>query len=412
MKLLEYKGKQLLKEVGIKTPPSIVTNNKSYINLSYHKEKYKEFFLDQKKVVIKAQVIANKRKKKGLVVESDNYKESLKLIDQLYNKEFNNVLIDTLLIEKKLQVKEEYFLSIIYDTLSRGPLIIFSKDGGIDVESVLKKKKYVAVPVSPLKGLRNFEARKIAKSAGFKKKEVFQISSFIKKAYNCFEKFDCKICEINPIIKTAEGMLFAGDTKITIDENAVSRNHVFNDVTDIEDQSFLNERELEARRIDYHDHRGVAGKTYMDLDGDVAILASGGGASLACMDAFIEAGGKPANYAEYSGNPPREKVRKLTKLSLSKPDLKGCLVIGGTANFTDIFETLSGFIEGLKSIEPKPKYPIVIRRAGPNDKKAFSMISHFAQKEGYNITLFDEKTPMTKASRIMVEKVKNKRKWE
>jgi len=413
MKLLEYKGKELLKKAGIKTPPSIITNNKSYINLSYHKERYKEFFFDHKNVIIKAQVISGSRKKNKLIAESSDYSKSLKLIDNLYKTEYNNQLINTLLIEKKLKVKEEYFLSILYDTKARKPMIIFSRQGGIDVEDALKKKKHIITYVSLVEGLNDYEARKTAKVAGFKKSEVLQLATFIKKAYNCFEKYDCKMLEINPIIRTPEGVLYAGDAKITIDDNTVARQNIFRNVTDIEDETFLDKRELEARRIDYHNHRGVAGKTYIDLEGDIAILASGGGASLTCMDAVIEVGGKPANYTEYSGNPPREKVRQLTKITLSKPNLNGCLVIGGTANFTDIFETLSGFVEGLQSINPRPEYPVIIRRAGPNDKKAFDMIREFADKEGFDITLFGEETPMTKAARIMVEKVNEyKKKWE
>ncbi|RME31631.1 hypothetical protein D6789_02105, partial [Candidatus Woesearchaeota archaeon] len=181
----------------------------------------------------------------------------------------------------------------------------------------------------------------------------------------------------------------------------------FHDVTDIEDRSVLSERALEARKIDYHDHRGVAGKTFVELDGDIAVLASGGGASLTCMDALIEAGGKPANYTEYSGNPSSEKVRRLTEITLSKPGLRGCFVVGGTANFTDIYETLKGFAEGLRNTKPKPAYPIVVRRAGPRDKEAFAMLAEL-EKEGFDITVLGEETPMTKAARIMVEKINGK----
>ncbi len=404
MKLLEYKGKELLKSCCIRVPPSITTDNKSYINLSYHKEKYKDFFLDQKKVFIKSQIIQNNRKKKGLIVESDNYESSLVIIDELYKREFNGERINTLLIEKKLEIVNEYFLSIFYDTSVRKPLILFSKKGGVDVD--LSDKSIVKEYISSINGLYDYQARDIAKKSGFEKNKLIQISSFIKKAYGCFEKYDCKNLEINPIIETPEGLLYAGDAKIIIDDNAIFRQDVFNHVTEIEDKTLFNERELEAKKIDYNDYRGVAGKSYVDLDGDIAVLASGGGASLTCMDALIEAGGKPANYAEYSGNPSKEKVKKLTKIALSKPNLKGCIVIGGRANFTDVFETLSGFIEGLDEIKPKPEYPIVIRRAGPNDKKAFEMIKEFAKKNKFDITLFDESMSMTLASKTIVEKVK------
>ncbi len=122
------------------------------------------------------------------------------------------------------------------------------------------------------------------------------------------------------------------------------------------------------------------------------------------MDALIETGGRPANYTEYSGNPSREKVHQLTRITLSKPGLNGCLVIGGTANFTDIYETLAGFVDGLRD-SGNPTYPIVIRRGGPRDKEAFEMLRTVAEKEGYDMTCYGEEMPMTKAVSIMVEKV-------
>ncbi len=404
MKLLEYKGKELLKKAGIKIPPGLVVDNKSYINLSFHKEKYKEFFYEYKKVIIKAQILSGKRKINGLIVDSDNYEISLKLIDGLYQKKLNGYLINTLLIEKKLDIKEEYFLSIKYDTRTRQPMIIFSKYGGIDIEDTIKNKKPIIKQISIAKGLDFFKAREIAKEAGFEKEEIIKIGNFIKKAYECFYEFDCRILEINPIIKTKDDILYAGDAKLEIDNNAIIRHELFSDLTELEDKSTLSTRELNARLIDINDYRGVAGKTFFDLDGDIAILASGGGASLMCMDVLQDSGGRAANYAEYSGNPPKEKVKKLTEITLSKPGLNGCLVVGAMANFTDIYETLSGFMDGLQNVNPKPRYPIVIRRAGPNDAKAFEMIKDIAKKEDYNITLFDANTSITKAVHAIIQK--------
>lgn len=403
MKLPEHKGKELLKTAGIKSPPHILTNNKSYINLSYHKECYKEFFMDHQNVVIKAQVIATGRKKSGLIAQSANYEESLKIIDDIYKKTVNNVPIDTLLIEKKLDVSEEYFLAILYDTDSRSPVVLFSKTGGVDVVELTKTGSIIRVPLSALEGLNDYQARDIAKQAGFTGTAMLQLALFLKKAYDCFERYDCTSLEINPIIKTASGQLFAGDAKIVIDDNAVARHDLFSDVTDIEEKTVLSEREREARKIDYHDHRGVAGKTFIDMDGDIAVLASGGGASLTAMDALIQAGGNPANYTEYSGNPPREKVKRLAEITLGKPGLNGCLVIGGKANFTDIFETLSGFAEVLEKI--KPSYPIIIRRAGQRDKEAFTHLRTIADRHGLNLTLFGDETPMATAARFAAQKI-------
>ena len=121
------------------------------------------------------------------------------------------------------------------------------------------------------------------------------------------------------------------------------------------------------------------------------------------MDSLEENGGNAANYTEYSGNPPREKVEKLTKIALSKKGLSGCLVSGAVANFTDIYETLGGFADGLKQVKPKPDYPIVIRRGGPRQKEAYRMLRALAKKEGFDIHLFGGETPISVASLKMVE---------
>lgn len=406
MKLLEYRGKQLLKNVGIRIPPSIVTNNKSYINLRYHKNIFQEFFYEHKAVFIKAQIPYGYRKKHGLIKDSGNYREALEIIDDIYNKDFMNQPISTLLIEKKLDIAEEYYVAVIYDTESRQPTIIFSTQGGIDIEDVLSHKEPYIYYVSILDGLHDYQAREIAINAGISGRDIFAVSKFIELVYKCFIQYDCKALEINPIIKAQSGLLFAGDAKITIDDNSISRNDIFADITTFEDRRLLTKMEADARRIDLRDYRGVAGKSFKELNGDIAILASGGGVSLTCMDALIQAGGQPANYTEYSGNPPREKVMKLTKITLSKNGLNGCLVIGGTANFTDVFETLSGFADGLLKLSSGiPDFPIVIRRAGPNADKAFEMLKIFAKKHKVNLFIYGEETPMTEAVKIMVEKV-------
>ena len=396
MKLLEHKGKELLAKSGITIPKSILVNNKTYANLSYGKEKYRQFFDEEKNVVVKAQVLGGSRKKAGVIFIATDYEKSLKQIEELYAKKYNNAIIDTLLIEEKLEIEKEYFLSILYDTWHRRPMILFSQSGGIEIESNDDK-------------ITKFYPAKVAKLT---KQEALEITDnqdladFLMKSYQAFIDFDCSHLEINPIILTPAGALYAGDAKLTIDDGAVPRQEILSDVADSDEKTRYSPREIEARKIDLEDHRGVAGKTFVDLDGDIAVLASGGGASLTCMDALIEAGGAPANYTEYSGNPPREKVAKLTKLTLEREGLNGCLVIGGTANFTDIFETLSGFVDGLKSLPQLPKYPIVIRRAGPRDKEAFVMLKNFAASNSLDVTLFGEETPMSYAAKTMAEKVK------
>ena len=161
-------------------------------------------------------------------------------------------------------------------------------------------------------------------------------------------------------------------------------------------------REIAARKIDENDHRGVAGKTYMDLDGDIGIMTSGGGATMTLMDALQHYGLHPANYTEYSGNPPQEKVEALARIVLSIPNLKALLVAGVVANFTDIHATLQGLITVLRDV--RPTYPIIIRRAGPNDELAKAAIQTL-KEEGLDITYYDETTSLTKVVAHLKERL-------
>ena len=139
------------------------------------------------------------------------------------------------------------------------------------------------------------------------------------------------------------------------------------------------------------------------MDGNIAVLFSGGGASIANMDALLKTGLRPANYTEYSGNPPREKVYQLTKIVLSKPGLKGLWIAGGVANFTNIAETFNGITDALDEI--KPKFPIVVRRAGPHEDEGMRLMRECADRNNLNIKLFGKETSMSATAQILADMV-------
>jgi citryl-CoA synthetase large subunit len=149
-------------------------------------------------------------------------------------------------------------------------------------------------------------------------------------------------------------------------------------------------------------YRGTAGK-YIELDGDIAVLFSGGGASIANMDALRNVGLTAANYTEYSGNPPREKVAALTKIVLSKPGLRGLWIAGGVANFTNVAETFQGIIDVLDAV--KPHYPIVIRRAGPHDVEGMRAMEECAKRNTLHMQLFGKETPMSVTAQALKEMI-------
>ncbi|EKD90834.1 MAG: citryl-CoA synthetase large subunit [uncultured bacterium] len=374
MILFEFEGKKLLADAGIKVPASQLFNQSSELRAL------------QYPVVLKAQVLSGKRADAGGIVVCDEISNFKFQISNLLGKIINKEKVEKVLVEEKVEIEKEYYLSLSYDTDSRSPILTFSEAGGTGIE----EKEVQVYPVDPLS----------LKCAVAHPNDITEI---VNKLVKLFFEQDMLLLEINPLVKTKDGWI-ALDAKIKLDDTAIGRHEAWKDYPPRSVAGYTpTKNEIEAKKIDENDYRGVAGSTYFDFDGDIAILASGGGASITAMDALLNAGGKPANFTEYSGNPPREKVEKLTKIVLDKPNLNGLWIVGALANFTDIYETLSGIIDALKKIEPNPKYPIVIRRAGPRDDEAFEMLKKVKE---FDLHLYGEDTSIPASAEIIVKLAK------
>jgi len=395
MNLYEFEGKELFKKESIPVPTGkIVTSFVEIKNFDFP-------------LVAKAQTLSGQRGKSGLIIPCKNSEELKKAIKELLSRRVEGTPIEKVLVERYLVNKNgEYFLSITYDTSTRTPVAIVSKKGGIDVEKTSNEEGVISKrEINPIIGLQPWMARQILADAGFKGIHFLSLTKILIGLWRVFEKYDARLVEINPLVETEDEEFFAVDSKIILDDDADFRQTQL----DLPPRSVLGKKptksEMDAQNIDKNDHRGSAGSTYMELDGDIAVIAAGGGGSLVNMDALVSLGGKPANYTEHSGNPPREKVKRLTEVILSKKGLNGCWFVGATANFTDIYETLSGFVEGLRTIKPKPKYPIVIRRSGPRYEEAFEMLRKANKAEGFDFHVFGAETPMTSTAKTIVDLV-------
>ncbi len=334
---------------------------------------------------LKTQTLSGKRAEAGGIVSVKDKEESVKgEVEKLFRKTINGEKVEKVLIEEMVDYDKEYYLSFSYSTKIRGPVLTFGK-GGTGVEEK-------SADIYHLDILKGYNGENVPE----------ELVETVKKLWEVFTKYDCELAEINPLVITKKGKVYALDAKVILDDDADFRREIQFTERNLFGRPST-DAEIEARKIDEKDHKGTAGSVYWDLDGDIAVIAAGGGGSIVNMDALLAFGGKPANYTEYSGNPPGEKLKKLTQIVLSKKGLKGCWFVGGTANFTDIYETLMGFVEGLREIKPKPVYPIVIRRGGPRDKEAFEALRRIAKEEGFNFHIFGKETPMTSTAKIMVD---------
>ena len=344
-------------------------------------------------IVAKVQVLSGGRGKGGGVKICTNEKILSAFCKDMLGSEFAGEQVRFIQLSEKAEIEEENYISITYDTVLKVPFMLFAKAGGMDIERVKKANPdaIVRVDIDPFSGPGKGEL--LTKGIP---------EDFALRLWDVFARYDCRLVEVNPLAKVQKEYM-AIDAKVILDDAGLVRHKDLDVLQKGVAGAIPGERELLAKQIDAEDYRGSAGSKFIEFEGDIAVLASGGGASLLVMDALFDAQGVPANYTEYSGNPPREKVEKLTKIVLSREGLSGCLVAGAVANFTDIFETLSGFADGLKQIKPKPNYPIVIRRGGPRQKEAYEMVEKFAKKEGFDIHLFGPETPISVAAKKIVE---------
>lgn len=351
MNLLEYEGKKFFKRYGIPVPQGMVISR--VVTMPKFPGPY----------AVKAQVSFGDRARVGGILFADDKREAKNAVVGLLAKTLRGERVKKVLVEQKILATAEYYASFSYSTDHRAPVLALTSIGGTGT------KKAHLFPVDVIGGLQPFFVRSALTHAGIPFADVGGLMPIVKSLWNCFIGEFALLAEINPLMKTADGKFVAVDAKVILDDEKIKPGE----------------------------------RRFINMDGDIAILASGGGASLLNIDALLKYGGRPANYTEYSGNPPKEVVRDLTKRVLAREGLKGLWVIGGTANFTDIYETMVGFIEGLREVKPKPTFPIVIRRDGPRQKEAFAMLRDVAKKVGFRFTLFDGKTSMAESAKRIVQ---------
>ena len=380
MNLYEFEGKNLFAKHGIATPKGVVVWRGDDVKIKYQE-------LGISSVVVKAQILAGKRGKNNGIKFCANSEEVEVAVAELFSVNIKGQYVEAVLIEEKLDIAEEHYISITYDTITKQPVLIYSIAGGMDIEDVVEEKI--------TKKLLDIRDENIALDL-----------PGAEKLWQCFMQEDARVAEINPLIKTKDGQWVAADAKIALDDDAFYRHEEWNSLAPRTMMGRLpTERELSAKKIDEGEayYRGTAGK-YIEMDGDVSVILNGGGASIANMDALIGVGLKPANYTEYSGNPPREKVYALAKVVLSKPGIRCLCMAGVVANFTNIKETFLGIIDALDEI--KPTYPIVVRRDGTESAEAFTLLAECAERNHLNIKMFKKEIGMSATAQILADMVK------
>jgi len=272
--------------------------------------------------------------------------------------------------------------------------VLIASCGGIEVESNWDRVKKLTVDVGSALSSENLQ--KLAKEAGFSGTTAEKVADFAGKLFACFDNEDAQYLEVNPLVaRQSDGELIALDAVTLLDGDAKYRHPDWNFPFAAEFGRAYTKNESEVMGVDSKIKGSVK---FIEIPGgDTAMLPAGGGASVYYSDAVVARGGKLANYAEYSGDPPDWAVEVLTEKVCALPGIKNIIVGGAIANFTDVKKTFGGIIAGFRKAQAEGKLngvKIWVRRGGPREKEGLDAMRAL-RDEGFDIHVFDRHTPLT-----------------
>ena len=316
MNIHEYQAKALFRQYGVKTLDGILASNPNEA-ANACKE------LGGKIWVVKAQVHAGGRGKGGGIVLCRSVDEVYEATDNMIGSRLvtpqtttEGVVVNKVYVEEGCNITKELYLGIVLDREKEMPVIMASKEGGIEIEEVASKdpEKILKIHVDPVTGLGNWQAREIAFGLGLEDKQVRSCVRFMKNLYDLFVGLDCSIVEINPLVITTDNDIVALDAKINFDSSALFRH------TDIEQLRDTKEEEpLEVRATE-------VGLNYIKLDGEIGCMVNGAGLAMATMDIIKLHGGEPANFLDVGGGANSEQVAEGFRIILSDSGVKAIFV--------------------------------------------------------------------------------------
>lgn len=410
MKLYEYETYDtIFKKYGVPTP--------RYLVVQHPGQNVSDFVEQNGEVVIKSQVLVGKRGKAGAVKFASNGDEANEHVKALMETEVYGERPVSVIIQDKAQIVKELYVSFTYSSRPRRPVFVISLEGGMDVEAQ-DPSKIFTFEINPLEGLFPYKVREYLTQVGFENKtELRQLSEVIANMYKGFWNSESRLLEVNPLIiasdkvNPAKRRILAIDAVTVIDDDArIAPSKIYTARGAMGRP--LTERESSAHLIDRDDHRGKAG-SYVELDGDIGMMTFGGGGSTITAETVFALGLKPANLTDIGGNPPAEKMNRISKIILSKPGLKAMLVCGGTASNTRIDVTLGeGLVSAIEEMKKDGTFPEglvwVVRRSGPEYEKGLKMLNECFVRNNIEGVIYDSELPLTEAPEKLYEILKSK----
>ena len=389
MNLHEYQGKKILAEHGVNVQRGYVISDKNDtldIANKLIKETGTGWF------VVKAQIHAGGRGKGGGVKLAKSLNELENIVSDILGmylvtpqtpkdgKLVNQVLITEDVYYPGESENQEFYISLLLNRSTSKIMIMYSTEGGVDIESVAEKTPNLIFyeEVDPSLGLMPNQARKVAFNLGLHGNAYKNMIKFISSLYLAYVNCDASLLEINPVLKTSDNKIIAVDAKMVLDDNSLFRHKEYKD---LRDESEENPVETQARAV---------GLNYVDLDGNIGCMVNGAGLAMATMDLIKQSGGEPANFLDVGGTADADRVEVAFNLILQDPKVKAVLVniFGGIVRCDRV---ANGIVQAYKNIKDKIKVPIIVRLEGTNAEEAKDIIDNsglkiFSASSFFNVT--------------------------
>ena len=353
MKIHEYQGKEILRKYNVALP-------KGQVAFSVDEAVSAAQSIGGGVWVVKAQIHAGGRGKGGGVKLARNLDEVRQRAGEILGMTLvthqtgpEGKVVKRLLIEQGMNIEKEMYVGITLDRAQSRNVVMVSTEGGVEIEKVAAEtpEKILKAAVDPGIGLQNFQARQLCFGLGLKGDAFKNGVKFLMALYKAYEATDASLAEINPLVITKEGEVFALDAKMNFDDNALDRQPEIREMRDIDEEDPL---EVEATKSNLN---------YIKLDGNVGCMVNGAGLAMATMDIIKLAGGMPANFLDVGGGASAQTVEAGFRIILKDPHVKAVLIniFGGIVRCDRV---ATGVVEAAKKVDMH--IPIVIRLAGTN----------------------------------------------
>ena len=350
MNFEEHAAKPLLQAAGIAVPGS---------RLARSADEARAAAAELGPVVVKAQVPTGKRGKAGGIRTADTAEEAAAAAEGILGMDIAGHRVESVLVEERAAIAAEYYAAVLNDAASKGPLVMFSSEGGMDVEEVAASMpdRLRRAPVDISRGLDVETARRMLDGLGLGADEAPAAETLVA-LYRAYRDNDAELLEINPLARLEDGRLVALDCKFTLDDSGVKRREAL-------------AGKGSPERLTGLESRGQAlGLKYIELDGDVGVLANGAGLTMTTMDVITHHGGRPANFLEIGGES-YTKARPGLELVLDNPEVK-CLVVNFCGAFARTDVMTGGVLDAWEALDPT--IPVFFSVHGTGSAEARAML--------------------------------------